>query len=229
MSDSLVFKLGSDVRCTDGNCGQIKSVIIGPSEDAVTHLVIEPAHQEGMAKLVPLHLVDTQLASAPSDKVQLRCSLAEYERLDPAEVTYTSPVVDEDSTYHPEAMVSWPSYAPPGSMAMPGVMGMPAMPAGDTGDVAETVTVDIVQDQLPGADEVSPGEHVHATDGDIGHIKAIVADPGTGRVTAVLLRERHLLSRRMVLIPRSAVAWVGADGFHLSISKREVRDLPPPD
>jgi hypothetical protein len=45
-------------------------------------------------------------------------------------------------------------------------------------------------------------------------------------VMSVLLRERHLLSHRTVLIPRSAVAEVGADGFHLSITKRQVQDLP---
>ena len=108
-------------------------------------------------------------------------------------------------------------------------MGMPAMPGDDRMKAPETVTVDTVQDQLPGADEVSPGEHMHAADGDIGHVQGIVADPQTGRVTAVLLRERHLLSRRTVLVPRSAVAAVGADGFHLSISKRQVQDLPSAD
>lgn len=229
MSDSLVFKLGSDVCCTDGNCGQIKSVIISPSEDAVTHLVIEPAHQKGLAKLVPLHLVDIELASAPKGEVRLRCSLTEYEQLDPAEATYTSPAVEDDSTYHGDPMISWPSYAPVGDMGMPGPMGMPAMPGDVMGEVPATITVDTVQDQLPGADEVSPGEHVHAKDGDIGHIKGVVADSRTGQVTAVLLRERHLLSRRTVLVPRSAVVGVGTDGFHLSISKHEVQGLPTAD
>lgn len=229
MSDTLVFKLRSDVRCSDGDCGQIKSVIISPSEDAVTHLVIEPAHQHGLAKLVPLDLVDLTRASAATGEVRLRCSLTEYGQLDPAEATYTSPAVEEDPTYHAEPMVSWPSYGPPGAMGMPGPMGMPAMPGDVMGEVPATVTIDTVQDQLPGADEVSPGEHVHAKDGDIGHIQGIVADSRTGQVTAVLLRERHLLSRRTVLVPRSAVVGVGTDGFHLSISKREVQDLPPAD
>jgi hypothetical protein len=67
---------------------------------------------------------------------------------------------------------------------------------------------------------------VHAVDGDIGPVRGIVVEPGTGRVTSVLLRERHLLSHRTVLIPRSAVAEVGVDGFHLSITKRQVHDLP---
>jgi hypothetical protein len=229
MSESLVFRLGSDVHCADGDCGQIKSVVISPGDDSVTHLVVEPAHEQGLAKLVPLRLVDTTVAPAPGGEVRLRCSVAEYGQLDAAEATYSSPAVEGDSTYQTDPMVSWPSYAPPGAMGMPGVMGMPAMPGDGAREVEETVTVDTVQAQLPGADEVSPGEHAHANDGDIGHVQGIVVDPDTGHVTAVLLREWHLLSHRTVLIPRSAVAEVGADGFHLSISKRQVRDLPSAD
>jgi hypothetical protein len=224
-----MFKLGTDVCCADGDCGQIKRVVISPGEDAVTHLVVKPADQQGLAKLVPLQLVDPALSRAPSGEVWLRCSLAEYGQLDPAEATYVSPGDGEDPTFGADPAVSNPSYAPPGAMGMPGVMGMPAMPGGGRREAAQPVTVDTVPDKLPGADEVSPGEHVHASDGDIGHIQGVVADPGTGRVTAVLLRERHLLSHRTVLIPRSAVAAVGADGFHLSISKRQVQDLPPAD
>jgi len=91
------------------------------------------------------------------------------------------------------------------------------------------VTVDTVPDQLPGEDEVSRGEHVHAKDGDIGHVQGIVVDAASGRVTSVLLREGHLLGRRTVLIPRSAVAEVGADGFHLNITREQVQVLPHAD
>jgi hypothetical protein len=136
MPESLVFKLGSDVRCADGDCGQIKSVVIAPGEDAVTHLVVEPAHEQGLAKLVPLRLVDTALSPASSGEVRLRCSVAEYGRLDPAEATYFSPGVEGDPAYRTEPMASWPSYAPPGAMGMPGVMGMPAMPGDDVGEAA---------------------------------------------------------------------------------------------
>jgi hypothetical protein len=229
MPESLMFKLGTDVRCADGDCGQVKSVIVSPGEDVVTHLVVKPVHQQELAKLVPLQLVDPTLAPARAGEIRLRCTVAEYGQLDPAEATYISPGGEDDPTFRAEPMAANPSYAPPGAMGMPGVMGMPAMPGGGRRETAEPVTVDTVPDVLPGADEVAPGEHVHASDGDIGHIQGIAADPSTGRVTAVLLRERHLLSHRTVLIPRSAVASVGADGFHLSISKRQVQDLPPAD
>lgn len=220
MPGSHVFRLGAEVRCVDGDCGLIKSVVISPADDAVTHLVVEPAHRQGLGKLVPLPLVDTTTAPAASGVVRLRCSAAEYGELEAAEATYFFPGDEDYPTYRKEPMVAWPTYAPPG------VMGMPGLPGDDPREVSQVVTVDTVPDQLPGADEVTRGEHVHATDGDIGHLQGIVVEPGTGRVTSVLLRERHLLSHRTVLIPRSAVAEVGADGFHLSITKRQVQDLP---
>jgi PRC-barrel domain len=123
-----------------------------------------------------------------------------------------------------EPVVSWPYYAPPGTTP-PGAPSRPDDPA----EVTQVVTVDTVPDQLPDEDEVSRGEHVHAKDGDIGHIQGIVVDSDSGRVTFVLLREGHLLGRRTVLIPRSAVAEVAADGFHLHLTKEQVQNLPPAD
>jgi hypothetical protein len=222
MPEALLFRLGADVRCADGDCGEIRSLVISPGDDAVTHLVVEPAHRQGLGKLAPLRLVDTTLAPAASGGVRLRCTMAEFGQLDPAEATYFFPGDEDYITYRREPVVSWPYYAPPGAM------GMPAMPA-DPREVAQVVTVDTVPDQLPGEDVVSRGEHVHATDGDIGHVQGIVVDPGTGRVISVLLREGHLLGRRTVLIPRSAVAEAGADGFHLNITTHEVKNLPRAD
>ena len=70
---------------------------------------------------------------------------------------------------------------------------------------------------------------MHATDGDIGHVLGIAVDSGTGRLASVLLREGHWPGRRTVLIPRSAVAEVAVDGFHLGITRQQVKDLPPAD
>jgi sporulation protein YlmC with PRC-barrel domain len=216
-----VFRLGADVRCAGGDCGKIRGLVISPDDDVVTHLVVEPAHRQGLGKLVPFRLVGTALAYSAGGEVQLSCSAAEFGQLDPAEATYLFPGNDDYEIYRGEPMPTWPYYAPQGA----GASGAPGYP----GEVTQVVTVDTVPDQLPGQDEVSRGEHVHATDGDIGHLRGIAVDPGTGRVTSVLLREGHLLRRRTVLIPRSAVAEVGADGFHLRITTQQVQDLPPAD
>jgi sporulation protein YlmC with PRC-barrel domain len=219
MPAELLFRLGAVVRCTDGDCGTIKSLVIDPAADAVTHLLVEPAHRQGLGKLVPRTLVETAPASAEAG-VRLRCTMAEFGQLDAAESTEFFSGNKAFEFYGGERMISWPYYAPPGVTDGPG-------PPADFGRVTHVVTVDTVPDQLPGEDEVSPGERVHAKDGDIGHVQGIVADPGTGRVTGLLLREQHLLRRRTVLIPRSAVAEVDADGFHLDLTTQQVRGLPP--
>ena len=88
---------------------------------------------------------------------------------------------------------------------------------------------DAVPEHLPGEEEIPRGEHVHATDGDIGQVEGVTVDSGTGRVTSVLLRQGHLWGRRAVHIPREAVAEVDPDGFHLTITTQQVRDLPTAD
>jgi sporulation protein YlmC with PRC-barrel domain len=224
MTETLLFRLGADVRCTDGSCGKIRSLVINPGSDAVTHLVVEPAHRQGLGKLVPFRLVDTTLANSAGDEVRLSCGMADFGQLDPAEAMYSFPDSEDHESYRGEPIVSWPYYAPQDAM----LLGPPGIPP-YLGEVAQIVTVDTVPDQLPDEDEVSRGDHVHAKDGDIGHLQGIVVDPGTGRVTFLLLREGHLLNRRTVLIPRSAVAEVSADGFHLHITAHQVKNLPPAD
>jgi sporulation protein YlmC with PRC-barrel domain len=219
MPQALSFMLGADVRCTDGDCGKVRSLVVNPGDDAVTHLVVEPAHRQGLGKVVPLPLVDAGIAATAKGEVRLRCTMAEFGQLDPAEAVFFPG--DEDYEIHRELVFSWPYYAPPGALS-PGAPGRP-------GKAAKVVTLDTVSDQLPGEDEISRGERVHAQDGDVGHVRGIVVDADSGRVTSVLLREGHLLGRRTVLIPRSAVAEVGADGFHLRITKEQVQKLAPAD
>jgi hypothetical protein len=219
MSQTRLFSLGVDVGCADGACGTLKCVVVSPGNDVVTHLVVEPAHRQELGRLVPLHLVRTAPSGPHVGEVRLDCTMAEFGQLDPAESTYFSADTDYSEIRPGGSMASWPYYAPPG------VMGGPGLPL-DPGDAAEAITVDTVPDQLPGEDEVARGEHVHATDGDIGHVLGIAVDLGTGRVTDVHLRMGHLWRRKAVLIPRSAVADVGADGFHLNITTQQVQNLP---
>ncbi len=73
------------------------------------------------------------------------------------------------------------------------------------------------------------GEHVHATDGDIGQLQGLGIDPGSHQVTHVLLQEGHLRGRKEVAIPIGAVTGVDSDGIRLSITKRQVQNLPPVD
>jgi sporulation protein YlmC with PRC-barrel domain len=220
MPQARLFRLGADVHCSDGHCGKISTLVINPRDDAVTHLVVEPPHRRELSTLVPLHLVDA--AGTTKGDVRLSCTMAEFGRLDPAEETIFLADNENFSTSR-ELVFSWPYYAP--GVMSPGAPGRP----GDPDRVGRVVTEDVVEDELPGEEEVSRGEQVHAQDGDIGHVLGIVVDADSGRVTSVLLREGHLLGRRTVLIPRSAIAEVGEFGFNLNLTREQVQNLPHAD
>ena len=72
--------MGAKASCSDGFCGVISRTILDPDVRRVTHLVIEPRHRPGAGRLVPLELVD-----ATGAEIRLRCSLAQFEQLEPAE------------------------------------------------------------------------------------------------------------------------------------------------
>ena len=213
MPQTQLFRLGAEVGCADGDCGQVSSVVIDLAQDAVTHLLVQPGHRRGLARLVPLSLVESA-----NGAIRLRCTKAEYEQLDSPDETYASPGVAGREFYAREPVISWPYYA--------GGAGMFGEPDEGIVGVDESLTVDTVAEHLPGEEEIPRGEHVHATDGDIGHVEGVTVEPGTGRVTSVLLRAGHLGGRHEVRIPRDAVSEVDAEGFHLTITKQQVRDLP---
>jgi sporulation protein YlmC with PRC-barrel domain len=74
--------------------------------------------------------------------------------------------------------------------------------------------------------QVRRGDHVHATDGEIGLVEGLVIDPANHQVTHVLLQEGHLLGRKEVAIPISAVTGIET-GIRLNHSRQQVEDLPP--
>ena len=87
----------------------------------------------------------------------------------------------------------------------------------------------IIQDVVPlGEADVDRGEPVHALDGEIGRVQGFLVDPNDHRVTHVLLEEGHLWGRKKVSIPVSAVTGV-ENGIQLSLTKKQVEDLPPAD
>ena len=101
-----------------------------------------------------------------------------------------------------------------------GLAGMNAM------GVTHPVPV-IVEDVVPlGEADVESGEPVHTLDGEIGRVQGFLVDPNDHRVTHVLLEEGHLWGRKKVSIPVSAVTGV-ENGIQLSLTKKQVEDLPP--
>ena len=213
MAEEAEFRIGAEANCSDGFCGEVSRVIIDPDTRAVTHLVIGPTRRGERGRLVPLDLVDTSAGG-----ITLRCTLAEFGRLEPAEETMFVEGLDYGGEYGRAESIQ--GYGDTGGM---GVGGMGA-PAG----IPDRVRT-YVQDVVPlGEAEVGRGEPVHALDGEIGKVRGFLVDPGDHRVTHVLLQEGHLWGRKEVAIPASAVIRVD-EGIRLNLTKQQVGDLPPVD
>jgi sporulation protein YlmC with PRC-barrel domain len=210
MTQATEFVIGTSVNCTDGFCGKVTRVVVDPVREAVTDLVVEPEHRQGLARLVPLSLVTSQ-----GDEIALACTLAQFQALDSAEETQFIPGSAGYAAYGPDQVLAWPYYGLAGSMG-PGMA---------LGQVSQTVTYDAIP---AGEVAVHRGDPVHATDGSIGRVQGLVIEPSSHHVTHVLLQEGHLWGRKEVAIPITAVA-ATADGIRLSITKEQVRDLPPVD
>ena len=210
MAETTAFTIGAAVNCADGLCGAVSRVVVDPIARAVTHLVVEPEHRQGLGRLVPLDLVD-----ATTGAVQLRCTLDAFEKLDIAEESQFLPGSVGYANYGPGQTLFWPYY---GLGA-----GVVATDVGfGVGNVSEPVTFD----KIPvGEVAVRRGERVHATDADIGHVRGLVIDRSDRHVTHVLLQEGHLWGRKEIAIPIGAVANID-DGIRLNITKRDVVDLP---
>ncbi len=206
------FKLGTRASCSDGTCGGISRIILDPSAMTVTHLVIQPAHHAAEGRLVPVDLVDTA-----ADKVRLTCTMAEFERLEPAQEVE---LVDPYGGYPPAEAVQ--GYGDVGSFGVGGsVTGL------GIGMSEVRGPRPLVRDSVPpGRTELAGRERVHATDGEIGQIDGFVVTRDDHRVTHVLLKEGHLWGRKEVAIPVSVVASV-ADGIRLNITKEQVGRLAP--
>lgn len=220
MNDMAQLTIGSEVACSDGTCGVLRRVVIDPVSRALTHLVVEPGHGLGRGHLVPVSLV-TSVAKA---QVQLSINSSEFEALEEAEETQLLPGGDGEWGFSPEEMLSWPYFGlNVGPYGMGGLGSGAGLGLGTPGPQA------ITNDRVPmGEVEVRRGEHVFATDGAIGRVQGLVVHPGDHHVTHILLDEGHLWGEKRVAIPITAVKNVD-DGILLSLTKDEVRDLPPVD
>ena len=211
MAQAMTFWIGADVSCADGACGQVSRIIVNPVTREVTHLAVDPKHRHGPGRLVPVDLVD-----ATTGQIRLRCTLAEFQTLRPAQETESVPDLDPTEHAHTRVQtqlrmaggVVWPVRSPDGPKAPPEVS-VNSVPFGEV--------------------EVHRELTVCATDAEIGQVQGLIVEPDGHHVTHVLLQEGHMWGRKEVAIPIGAVTKIGTLLIHLSLTRHQVKDLPPVD
>jgi hypothetical protein len=211
----VTLVIGAAAVCRDGFPGELKSLVLDPSARAVTHLVIEPEQGhgpgQGLARLVPLDHAD-----ATAEPIELGYTEAEFKDLPAAEETLAEFV---------------PGYEVPVQLLPAGAgwrgAGGPVADGGTIPQIREMETIALVPQAADGTPEVEEGrgDHVRATDGDVGQFHALCIEAATGQVRQVLLR-KHPWGHAEIAVPVSAVSGFDA-GVQLSITKSQVKDLAP--
>ncbi|MGA7989382.1 MAG: PRC-barrel domain-containing protein [Candidatus Dormiibacterota bacterium] len=224
MTEETPFTIGAKATCADGPCGEVIRVVVDPVAMAITHLVVEPKHRKGLGRLVPLDLLE----ETEGGMIQIHCTLSEFEALESAEETEFRPEPGGYAGYGADEARSWPYYR----LGLTGYGGLTLGYAREGLERPERWSESRIaasRDTIPrGEVAFRRGEHVHATDGDIGQVHGLAVDPRTHRATHVLLQEGHLFGRKEVAIPITAVVGIG-DGIRLNLTKEEVQNLPPVD
>jgi sporulation protein YlmC with PRC-barrel domain len=202
----IPFRIGADASCTDGDCGQVSRIIVTPVTRKVTHLAVDPKHRHGPGRLVPVDLVD-----ATTGQIQLRCTLAEFQTLPPAQEAESVRGLDPTGSPNAPKQVNyfvWMHMArDPGKSEAPQQVWVNSVPSGEV-DIRRELTV-------------------CATDGEIGQVQGLIVEPGGHQVTHVLLQEGQMRGRKEVAIPIDAVTKIGTLIIHLSLTRHQVKDLPP--
>ena len=202
----VTLAIGAAAACTDGFPAELKGLVVDPRARAVTHLVIEPEHAQGLARLVPLDHAD-----ATAEPIRLGYTEAEFKDLDPAEETLAEFV---------------PGYEVPVQLLPVGEGWRPAdgpVAGGETiPQIREMETIPLIPETEV---EESGGDQVRATDGHLGQLHGLRVNPDNGEVLSVLVK-RHPWGHAELAIPIGQVSGFEG-GVQLSITKQEAKDLTP--
>lgn len=190
--------LNAKVRCTDGFAGRSSYVIIEPTTDQVTHLVVRRNGLRHCEHLVPIGLVE----ETTPDTIRLRCTKNELAMMKPfiqrRFIRHERPRFDQ-GTYLPH-----PQIIP-----------------------KEMIMVEVEFARIPkGELAVHRGADVYATDGRVGRVDEFLVDPSDNHVAHLVLREGHLWNQWDVTIPISAIDRVEKETVYLKLDKHAIEALP---
>jgi sporulation protein YlmC with PRC-barrel domain len=195
----MEFPLDVQVHCTDGRCGRSTHIILNPTTEKVTHMVVRERQPSRVERLVPTKLV----ARTAAEVILLNCSLEEFSRLEPFNQTH---FVHGDLPHHatdPKLTLLWPYVVP-----------------------AQRTVGGKVRPIPPGELAVRRGARVRATDGRVGRVDEFLVDPESGNITHLCLRKDHLWGNKLVCIPVSQIELIEERVVHLKVDKKTIEAMP---
>lgn len=205
------IELGTPVFGPEGRLGAIEAIVMHPSEERVTHLVVRHGHLFSTSKVVPIEAV----AASSEERTWVRLNQDAFDRLpDFLKQHYTNEP--------PESMGEPFRHLAPTGVLWPSTLVGWYLPA----EVSEP-TSHLDENLPPGELSLKAGTEVFATDGKVGRVEEVRVDPATGRASALVVR-RGLFFHRDVSLPIDWVAEIG-ERVRLTCSRAELDRLQQED
>jgi hypothetical protein len=192
------------VECTDGPCGQCVAAIVNSQSRLVIFYVVA---DHGLADHAPRLVPVAQVAAADLHTLHLNCSKEALNVMTPfMETTY-----QVASTPDSHGQTNW------GYMEM----------------MSNSSTPDKTYYKPTGAENISSVEvvfrteaEVQATDGSVGKLGYLIADPESGMITSLAVQAGHLWNKHQVIVPITAVASADLKYLYLKLDKKTLASLP---
>ena len=192
------IRVNAEVYCTDGHYGHSTLIIIDPTNEKVTHLVVREGRFPHAQFLVPVEWI----ASSSADSIKLKCKCKE--------VTLSDPFIEEQ--FIPSDLFS---YGADPFLFQPYV-------------IPEKDFIDSENEGVPAGEfAIRRGTRVKALDGYVGHVNELLINPKSGHITHLVLREGHLWGKKELTIPVSQIDRIEGDTVYLKLDKTGIEALSP--
>ena len=191
------ISINAKVSCSDGPCGKSTCVILKPTTQEITHLVVSNDLFPETDYLVSL---DHVMESTPN-RIQLNCSREELAKMP---IFNTVEFVPSDlSGFSGGQYMMWPYYAP----------AAPFMP--------------LEKEHIPADElAIRRSAGVEAVDGHVGRVDEFLINPSNDHISHLVLREGHLWGQKDVTIPMSQIDHFENNTVYLKLNKQEIEKLP---
>ena len=192
--------VNAKVQCSDRPGGRSTYIVINPSTQQVTHLVVKESKIPHVERLVAIE----QVEEATPTSIRLGCTRDELAKMDH--------FIDYEYNRVTEPSNEYLSIVPPIVPHMTPV---------------EKEEIVLEHEHIPAGElAVSRGAHVEATDGYVGRVDEFLVQQENSHITHLVMREGHLWGQKEVAIPVSGIDRMSEDIVYLKLDKQEVNELP---
>jgi hypothetical protein len=189
--------LNAKVSCSDGPCGQSTYLVLKPTNEEITHVVVGDDSFPGTEYLVP---IDRIIESTP-ESIRLNCSHEELSKMPIFNQMEFIPSNSKDM--HAISYMFWPFMTP------------------------ESDGITLENEHIPANElAIRRGSNVEATDGRVGRVDEFLVNPENDTITHIVLREGHLWGQKNITIPLSQIDHIEENTVWLKLDKQNIEALP---